>query len=148
MLRIRKSRVRSLLRAAEPAAGISSARRDHRTSTRYLLKIPVVCAELNRNLQQTCEFLPARTLNVSEGGLLMVTQQELRSDRITVTFIDWDGTPIDLMARVIHRNRKGKQFFTGVEFHPARQQAVQVRKLIRIAQQPSLKSDLPAAHQD
>jgi len=114
---------------------------ERRLFPRYLLKIPVVCAELNGNLQQTSEFISARTLNVSVGGLLLVTSQILVSDRISVTFCDRNGTPFDLTARVIHRNSNGTRFFTGVEFFPAAHQSEYAKKLVQIA----LNSDSPAS---
>lgn len=149
MLATRKRCVHSLISAAaKPVVDRPAVRRENRAFTRYLLKIPVACAELNRNFQQTSEFIPARTLNVAEGGLLLVAPQELVSDWISVTFCDWEGTPFDLTTKVIHRSTNGSEFFTGVEFLPTRNLSAYATKLIRMARPPSLNFDLPAPQQD
>lgn len=114
---------------------------EQREHPRYLLKIPVVCAELDEQFQQISEFIPGRTMNVSQGGLLVVAPQELKSEKISVTFCDWEGTPFELKARVIHRTTNGTDFFTGLEFIPARNQLEDAKRLVRIAQRPSLSSE-------
>lgn len=75
-----------------------------------------MCAELDDEFQQVSEFISARTLNVSTGGILLASPQQLTSTIISVTFCDWEGVPYELTAKVVHQNVKGDKFLTGAEF--------------------------------
>lgn len=75
-----------------------------------------MCAELDDEFQQVSEFISARTLNVSTGGVLLASPQQLTSRIISVTFCDWEGVPYELTAKVVHQDVKDGEFLTGAEF--------------------------------
>lgn len=117
MQTIQRSSVDVLTRIARECSADSYVPKvERRASPRFLLRIPVVCTELNDDLQHISEFISARTLNVSSGGILLASARKLNSRIVSVTFCDWEGVPYELTAKIVHQETINGEFLTGAEF--------------------------------
>ena len=65
---------------------------------------------------QQGEYSMGRTLNVSEGGILLETQSEILTGMQVMITLELDNELIDIMGKVMHTTCKSGRYHNGIEF--------------------------------
>lgn len=65
---------------------------------------------------QQREYSMGRTLNISQGGILIETQTRISPGMQVMITLELDNELIDIMGKVIHTTRKSKRHHNGIEF--------------------------------
>lgn len=75
---------------------------------------------------QPAKLALARTVDISENGMLISTKEELNPERILRIFVDnGDEYPLTLVGEIKWANKLGDVYQAGVELYPSRETAQQ-----------------------